>query len=317
MAGAHKKQHAINSGDDHVGGTNNTVIGTNGSGNLTEVGYGTAATGSNLVLREADGNVTLPGTGTPAVGSEAISVDQAQQAIDAAVQGLQVKPPVQVGNMIDDSLVTAPGGPATGDAYVVGGTGGLWSGFSVGDIVVWDGAAWQLVLANAAGVPPDQTRVLVTGYGSGTAAGSFVGQGDSTATYTTGSGWAFTAPTDGCSVLIIGENEPFENSKWVYDSSPAGWNIFMAGNPAHNSTTGLQGGSVSERYHLTLAEHTRSLNHKADFALAGTEPVAGDYTTGGLSNSGDWAFGYGTGGAVFLLARINATNIAVELTAVT
>jgi len=316
MAGAHLKQHLINSVDNHSPGTNGTLLGSE-SGALAEKAFGTPATGGNIVQRVANGNVVLPGLGTPAVTTQAISVEQAEQLVGAAIQGLTPKGRVEVGNVIDDGLVTAPGGPATGDSYIVAGIGGLWSGFAIGDLVTWDGAAWQLVLANAAGVPPNGTRVVVTGYGSGAGAGSFAGQDNALATYTTGSGWSFEAPGDAWHVVIGGENEPFENSGWLYDITPAGWVMNSTGTTAHNATSGIQGGTVTERYHLTQAEQLRSLNHKADFALAGTEPAAADFTTGGLTGNGDWAFAYGTGGLRFHLARVNAVNVAVELTVIT
>jgi len=40
--------------------------------------------------------------------------------------------------VIDRDLVTAPGGPTDGDRYIIAGIGGLWSGFAINDVVIWD-----------------------------------------------------------------------------------------------------------------------------------------------------------------------------------
>lgn len=47
----------------------------------------------------------------------------------------------------DKDLTTAPilGAGDAGARYIVGGLGGAWSGFALGDVATWDGAAWSAV----------------------------------------------------------------------------------------------------------------------------------------------------------------------------
>lgn len=312
MAGAHKKAHPLFSGE-HTPGTASSIVGTNGAGTaLVELLYGTAAIASRLAQRDAGGHLLAP---SGATGAQVPNVDQVNALIAAALQGLSPKEAVDTLNVISDLLSAPPGSPNTGDAYVLSaaGTGG-WSAFSAGDLVVWDGAAWQLVVANSGGSPPDGTRMLVTGLGSGTAAGSFAGQADAIATYSGGTP-SFEAPQNGWSVLVRGANEPKENQTYVYDSTPGGWVQHTTGATDHNSTTGLQGGTVGEYYHLTQAEQIKAAAQKDKITLAGSEPVPADFTT--LTQSLDWAWCEGTTGEAYLAMRLGSNYHAVELSQVT
>jgi len=107
--------------------------------------------------------------------------------------------------MVDDTLVTAPTLAASkrGQAYMVAGVGGVWSVFGIGDIVEWDGAAWNLVLAAVAAEPPDGTRVVVV---EASAAGSFTGGEEEVWTYATaGSAWSTTTtPAADNRILVDG-----------------------------------------------------------------------------------------------------------------
>ena len=251
----------------------------------------------------------------PAAGTQLPTSDDVDGRIAAAIDGLTVRPPVQVMNLIDDSLSAPPGGPSTGDAYILSAAGsGAWSGFAAGDLVVWDGAAWQLVLAGAGGTPANGLRAIITGLGSGVAAGSFAGQGNAYALYD--GGWTFQAPQDGWQVLIVGENDPNENAKYAYDSNPPGWVQSTGSTPAHNTLSGLQGGAPGEYYHLTLAQLNLTLAQKAQIALAGTEPVPTDLSPT-LTNAGDWAFCLGTSGLVFVCVNIGGSYFGVELSLIT
>jgi hypothetical protein len=173
---------------------------------------------AGLTIDTADlvlSGVTITGLpSSPTGATEATS----KSYVDNLVSGLSWKEPAQVLKMVDDSLVTAPtlGTGDKGKAYVVAGTGGGWSGFAVGDIVEWDGSAWNLVLANSGGEPPDGTRVVVV---DASAAGSFTGQEDDIGIYdATGDSWSFDTATEGWAILILGENSVYENSGFTYDS---------------------------------------------------------------------------------------------------
>jgi hypothetical protein len=109
--------------------------------------------------------------------------------------------------MVDDSLATAPAltDADRGKAYHVAGVGGDWSGFAIGDIVEWDGTAWNLVLAGSGGTPvgpPDGTRAVVIDSG---AAGSFAGEEEKVMVFSTGApgSWAVAdTPADGERIYI-------------------------------------------------------------------------------------------------------------------
>lgn len=178
-----------------------------------------------LLGLQMGGNIVMGGnevTGLPAVPSATGAASK--EYVDNLLSGLTWKDPGLVLRMVDD----ANGGPPTlgtgdaGKAYVVDAASGAWSGFSIGDIVEWDGSAWNLILAQSGGEPPDGTRVIVDA--SPGAGGSFNGQGNAVGTYATGtSSWSFESPSDGWAVLIYGENGYYENTSWVYDSTPGGW----------------------------------------------------------------------------------------------
>jgi len=149
-------------------------------------------------------------------------------------------------------------GDSDGDAYIVGSTpAGDWAAFDTGDLVVLD-TTWKLVLASEGGggtEPADGCRVVVTGLGSGSGAGSFNGHDGKIGEYdATGNSWSFTAPTDGMYILIHGENSTVENTGFVYDTSA--WVQFSSPGTSHNNLSGLDGGTTGEYYHLTSAQHT-------------------------------------------------------------
>lgn len=313
--GAHRIKHALADNDNHLPGTANTFAATNPAGTaLLEKTFSSSTTSAgDIPERGVGGHIIAP---SGASGSQVPNVDQVQAAIDSAVDGLKTKAPVQVMNLIDDSLSAPPGAPVEGDAYVLNAAGtGLWAGFAAGDLVVWDGSAWQLVVANSGGNLPSGTRAVVTGLGNGTAAGGLSGNADAIATADGVGGWTFEAPQNGFAVLVIGDNDPNENSRFAYDDTPGGWVKAQGAIPAHNDTTGLQGGSLTERYHLTLAQHTLALTRKAGVNLAGVEPVLADLTT--LAADGDILFGKGTGDEAYICIRIGTKKYAVELGEIT
>jgi len=148
--------------------------------------------------------------------------DTVQKALDT-IDNLPLekhKGSVQVLNVIDDSLNSPPGGDTVGDAYFVGAVpAGAWAAFSPGDLVVYaSDLTWKLVLANSGGLPPDGTRVVVTGLGVAVGGGSFTGHDKEIGKYVVGTGWVFDSPIDGWVVTIIGENDPYENKFYIFDT---------------------------------------------------------------------------------------------------
>lgn len=76
---AHLKQHGINDTADHSPGTNNTLLGTE-SNALVEKSFGTAATASLIVQRQANGQVTLP-AGDPVLATDAANKQYVDESI--------------------------------------------------------------------------------------------------------------------------------------------------------------------------------------------------------------------------------------------
>lgn len=85
--------------------------------------------------------------------------------------------------IVDDTLTTAPTLTAAdaGKAYGVAGVGGVWSVFDIGDIVEWDGTAWNLIVAAVEAEFATGTRAVVIG---ASAAGNFATHEEKVAQYT-------------------------------------------------------------------------------------------------------------------------------------
>ncbi len=146
--------------------------------------------------------------------------------LQSVAAGVQWKHQVQVLRMVNDALATAPAlvGNDKGKAYLIAGTGGNWSTFSIGDIVEWDGSSWNLVLANSGAEPPDGTYVIIV---ETSAAGSFAGQEEKVAVYDASANtWTFTAAVDGEGRTIVGENSVYENLGYIWDTTPGEWVLF-------------------------------------------------------------------------------------------
>lgn len=145
-------------------------------------------------------------------------------------------------SIVDNTLVTAPTLTATdaGNAYVVAGTGGGWSTFDVGDVVEWDGAAWNLLVAAVEAEVATGTRVIVA---AASAAGDFAGHEEKVAQYTkhtveltcAAGGYVDAVPTDiGKPVTSTGSGDSghlvsYDNAtrKWIVDpDTPA--DVFQA-----------------------------------------------------------------------------------------
>jgi len=91
--------------------------------------------------------------------------------------------PAKVLRIKDSSLVAAPALVAAdrGKSYVVAGLGGAWAGFAIGDIVEWDGTAWNAVVAGIESEVATGTRVVVI---EAAAAGAFAGHEEKVLQYT-------------------------------------------------------------------------------------------------------------------------------------
>jgi len=149
------------------------------------------------------------------------AVNKAQ--LDNAVNGLSWQEPAAVLKIKSDADQSGvdPTAGSTGEAWLVNN----WATETDGDIVEWDGAAWQTIVANSGGNPPTGTRVVVIDSG---AAGSFVGQEEDIGEYD--SGWTFTTVANGMAILIDGDGGVYENTGWTYDDTPGQWVQFSGAN---------------------------------------------------------------------------------------
>jgi hypothetical protein len=297
---SHDKDHQINSVSDHLPGTNGTLLGTE-AGAIAEKAYGTAATANGIVQRDANGQVTIPDT--PTAGTHATS----KNYVDSIASGTRA--PVKVLKMVSDAAQggAPPVGPhAAGDAYVVN-TWGV--GYTDGDIIEWDGAAWVVIQANVGGFPPDGVRVVVSK--TPAPAGSFAGQANAIATYDAGTPvWNFQAPADGWMVVVAGDGGYYEGQIFIYDSNLDVWTSSGTLVP-HNNLAGLQGGTPGQYYHFTQAQHTELVRYKADVAGAGAKPAVADFAAWAV---GDRGIFIGTTSRVYWVYKDGAASIqSVEL----
>lgn len=205
--------------DVHYGWPGNSALARDfliASGVTLEAGHIVSLGTDNLpaaaALRMTDDSLKAAPTLLAADAGAAYEIAD-RQLNDAAV--LKIK---------DDSQVTSPGGAATGEAHEVAGTGGDWSGFTIGDIVEYDGAAWNLIVAQSGGAPPDGTRAVVIETG---AAGSFAGDEEKVHACSSGSWTVADTPATTELITIDGTSSIYDGQIWEYTGShPAGsWGL--------------------------------------------------------------------------------------------
>lgn len=189
---------------------------TGGSADGDALAYGQS--GANLAGLTVDtanlvvSGVTITGLPTTPTGS----TEAASKAyVDSVASGLTWKEPAEVLRIKSDADQSGadPTAGSTGEAWLVNN----WLNETDGDIVEWDGAAWQVIVANSGGEPPDGTRVVVIESG---AAGSFVGEEENIGTYdATGNSWSFDTVVEGWALLIVGDGSYYEDNGYMYDGS--------------------------------------------------------------------------------------------------
>ena len=172
---------------------------------------------------QTDDNVAYPKGTRMNLISDIIS--QSSQSNESSwLARLGVAHRVHCRSVIDDSLSAPPGSPGYGDSYIVGSSPtGLWSGFSQGDLVQWNGVSWALILAGSGTEPADGCQVIVKW---GSAAGSFVGEENNMATYDAiGNVWNFTDKDEVVVFGIIQSNASGYRGIhcFSYQSGPPAW----------------------------------------------------------------------------------------------
>jgi len=164
----HLKRHDLSgAGTDHDPGTASTLPATNTGGTaVVEVGYGEAATGSNIVQRQSNGQVTLP-AGDPVVGTDAANKDYVDAKV---VSGVTWKELVlhcdqmlngASGGILQGILLAISANPSSGDLLHVsdGSTTRIYGFGTGGDVTVTIGAS--------VGDTMDNLAAAITGDGSG------------------------------------------------------------------------------------------------------------------------------------------------------
>lgn len=154
--------------------------------------------------------------------TDAVTYSQLQ----SVAAGISWLDPVAVINLISDADQggSPPSSPSAGDAYIVNNWGITYTN---GDLIEWDGSAWNVVVAGSSEIPADGLRVVVTSSGAG---GTFAGKENSLMQYDTSGGWVVFNVQDGDAVLVNGENGYYENYGYTYDSSGPSWVQFAGPN---------------------------------------------------------------------------------------
>jgi len=253
-----------------------TVLGVNLNASSFKVTNLAAATASGDALSYGQSGAQLNGlslnsqkiTSLAPGASANDAVNKGQ--LDAVSSGIRWHEPVAVLNILSDAAPAVPGappvGPVAGDAYVVNTWGG---GHTDGDIEEYDGAAWQVVVAGAAGEPPDGTLVLVAAdHGAG--AGSFNGEENNVGAYDLGtSAWIFTSPDDGDARLVSGDGSYYEFNGYTYDTGTTSW-VQFTGAGQINAGDGL----TKDGNTLNVGEHnTGGINVGANDISANVDGV--------------------------------------------
>jgi hypothetical protein len=115
------------------------------------------------------------------------------------------------------------------------------------------GVNWQTPtidkdLTTAPGAPSTNDRYIIAGIGGGWAAGTI----NDIAEWN-GAAWVFTTPTSNYSTLVTDES-----ASYLFNG--ASWIKFSGGLGDHEQLSNLDGGILTEHYHLNLSQHTSYIN---------------------------------------------------------
>jgi len=171
--------------------------------------------------------------------------------VDNVIDGLKWRPPAELPNLISDADQggAPPVGAAAGDAYIVNNWGGAHAD---GDLKEYDGAAWNIILANDGGNPAADLRAIVTGMSGAGAAGSFAGHDTDIAVYS--GGWSFIPAVDKWAIRITGNGGFYENQGYTFDGGVGGTNVWV-----------LFNGGLSATLPILLTGTVFSLNFNATY----------------------------------------------------
>jgi len=242
--------------------------------------------GQAFTANQGLGGFKLTNVGAPTDGGDAAN----KTYVDNKVSNTQWKTPVDVPNLISDADQSGapPVGPSGGDAYIVNNWG---VSYNNGDLVEYDGVSdWVVIAANDAGNPADGTRAFITGIDGSGAAGSFAGQDEKVAEYTSGSGWAFTSPSDGDAHLVNGDGGYYENNGYVWNTDASAWEQFTGAGQI-NAGNGLSKSGNTFNVNPDATTGTTEINGNDEVAV----PTNGiGATQVKLNDTYDYATGGGT-----------------------
>jgi len=127
----------------------------------------------------------------------------------------------------------------------------------------WQDSVLDKDLTSPPGSPSTGDRYIVAASGIG----AWSGHDDDVAEWN-GSTWTFDTKSEGMATWVEDENKlyVYNGTAWVQFGSTI----------SHNNTTGIQGGAVSEYYHLSLSDYDALVTYRAETV----EDIVGDMVTG-------------------------------------
>ncbi len=99
---------------------------------------------NNAVSGQIDmGTNKIVNAGSGSAAGDVATIQNVDDKITQRIVGLDWQDSV-----LDKDLVTSPGSPGAGDRYIIAGIGGAWSGFTINDVVEFDGSVWTNSVPN-------------------------------------------------------------------------------------------------------------------------------------------------------------------------
>ena len=150
--------------------------------------------------------------------------------VDQLVLGLVWLEPIDLLNMISDTVTTPPLTPEIGDAYIVPpGATGDWSTIAAGNITHWDGTIWQ-DFGSVTAVDPNGARFGISVTNTTSASGSFMGQDNNIALYdATGNLTGFEVPNENNAVYVSNGISAHAYTQYAFNGTD--WVLMGGGNP--------------------------------------------------------------------------------------
>jgi hypothetical protein len=162
----------------------------------------------------------------------------------------------------------------------------------VTQLIDWQESVLDKDLSAPPGSPATGARYIVKATGSG----AWTGQSNNIAQWD-GTQWIFTTRNEGMACWVEDENI-------IYVYNGTSW-VKMASIYAHNDLSGLQGGTSTERYHLSASQISLLVKKKELFFLADFDNDVGEYRVKTVDDTASWRFTFNV--------PIGATHLEINL----